>query len=247
MNTKNKYERFYRLLNSIISKRNEEIKKYEPVMEMLEKLGALSIASAFTGDELVNEEDYERIKLELTKLNIEIEQDNLLEIMSWINSRNETWLQRLNKMINIQKANDISSLEEFSYYIGGTEYKLYRVSDKAPLKLTDTDLQLLEEQKPEAIRLWIEYCSNNNLPMYQLSYNSEYEKQNELFSALLESQYNWQEVSSDYINLLKGFYKWAFLFENSIDGHYNLVMGNDNEIYDPDCSALILTPSKYEV
>jgi hypothetical protein len=240
----NNYKRFYKALNKIISKREEEINKYKPIIELLENLGALSLINMFTGEQVISQQDYDRIKLELTKFDVPINEESLFNIVNWVNNRDNTWRQRLNKLIEIQKANEISSLEQFTFNIGDSKHNLFRPSDKAPLNLTDYDISLLEAQKSKAIDLWLEYCYNNELSMYQLSYNSLKEKNLSLFD---ESQYNWQEVSSDYIQLVKDFYNWAFLIENSLDKSYNLIIGNDKEIYKSNCSALMFSPTKYEL
>lgn len=244
---KNNYKRFYQVLDRIISKRNEEIEKYRPVMEMLENLGIMSILSMLGEGQVINQENYDRIKLELTKLNIPINEEDIFEMVNWVKLRENTWNQRLSKLIEIQKANSISSLEQYTFEVKGVEHKLYRPSDKAPFKLTDNDLEVLEEQKPKVIDLWLDYCSNNGLNMYQLTYNSEFGNQEDFLSLFFDTQYSWQEISADYISLIKDFYKWAFLIENSIDSRYNLVIGNDKEIYNPECSALMISPTKYEL
>jgi len=245
--TKDTYQRFYETLSKIISKRDEEIQKYEPLLEMLEKLGMSSAMSFLTGDQLVSQQDYDRVKLELSRFDIPQEEGEIFKLVNWISSRDQTWIERMNKVTEFQKANKISALESFTFNINGVDYDFYRPTDKAPLTLTENDMNLLEEQKPKAIRLWLEYCSNNNYPMYQLSYNSEFDKQKDFISMITTSQYNWQEISADYIYILKNFYKWAFLLENPYDTNYNLVVGNSADFYKPDSSAILISPTKYDL
>jgi len=228
-------EKLLRVTTKAVEKMDEEIGEYTSVINQLEYLGSMELISMFTGEEMVNDEDHYRFKLELQEKNIPIDKDHIEELQEWYLRKRVKWRDRLMWLFKIQYGYEISCLQKYRYKdVAGQEKDLWRPTKAAPFLFTEQDKTFLMGKKDYYVRLWRQHCEYYDLPMYQLSWSEEEEPQR-----------TWKHISSSLLDLQTSFYTWAFIFDDT--NCLNLLIGNGNDYTALGDSVNIISSQQYDI
>jgi hypothetical protein len=216
--TRSSRERLFSCINQLEERYEKEVKPYEPLLDLLQEMGALKIASFATDEELIKQTHYDRIQLELSKLGVGQSEEEVGSLVSRVLERAKELSLRAEKVIRFQEENKIPSLVDIDYTIGDHSESFWvfgSIFDR-PLNMTEEDVNCLEQDRDRVIEKFCEHTRYQGNAPYQA-----FPKQ--------QVEVNWQEVTNEYVKLVCPFYRWAIFWKQTEDNNI-LFLGNEKDL-----------------
>lgn len=211
-------ERLFSCINQLEEKYKKDVEPYEPLLDLLQEMGALTIVSFVTDENVIEQTHYDRIQLELSKLGVGQSEEEVASLVSRVLARAKDLSLRAEKVIKFQEENKIPSLVDIDYTVGdhSESFWIFGSIFSRPLNMTEEDVSCLEKDRDRVVEKFCEHtCYLGDIP-HQACFKQEEES-------------NWQEVTDGYVKLVSPFYRWAIFWKQTEDNHI-LFLGNDNDL-----------------